>query len=41
MRHNVDAWQIIRVPNRYLSQALMKKYFLINIVNVNTDTGCH
>ena len=22
MRHNVDAWQIIRVPNRYLSQGL-------------------
>ena len=23
MRHNVDAWQIIRVPNRYLSQGLL------------------
>ena len=24
MRYNVDAWQIIRVPNRYLSQGLIK-----------------
>ena len=23
MQYNVDAWQIIRVPNRYLSQGLV------------------
>ena len=29
MQHNVDAWQIIRVPNRYLSQGLANTQIVV------------